>query len=252
MRHRPVRGRFAMLVMSAAAALAAGAPARAEPRSFATSFESVEDFRGFYITPQGHKGTTFQELSDEVVHSGRLAHKAWITGPNPPSGLFVNNNHRGYPTIQLYKLPGGAFRTPVRVTFRVWLDMEIAKGEWFSFATLDHTTANTWDPVLVNLSDEGFVHLMHVPANGRGEWSFQTDSIRFPMRQWVELSVELHFDEDNGYAAVWQDGQLVSRAPVRRGRGLLTQAHFGMYAPPSIAGGVVYNDDLTITEITVN
>ena len=226
--------------------------AGAEPRRYATGFEAIADFAGFYIVPQGHKGTTFQELSGEVVRSGRLAHKAWITGPNRPSSWFVNNNHRGYPTIQLYKLPGGGFRTPVRVVLWVWLDMEIAKGEWFSFATLDHTTSDTWDPVLVNLSDEGFVHLMHVPGNGRSEWSFQTDSIRFPQRQWVELRVELHFDKDAGYAAVWQDGQLVSRAPVRRGNGRLTQAHFGMYAPPSVTGGVVYNDDLTITEINVN
>lgn len=224
----------------------------AEPRAFSTSFETVSEFERFYIVPQNHKGTTSHDLSREVVRSGEFSHKAWVAGPNPASGFNRNNNHRGYPTIQLYKLPKGAFKTPVNVEFWVWLDMELAKGEWFSFATLDHTTSDTWDPVLVNLSDKGFVHLMHAPSNGRAEWSFQTETIKFPMRQWVKLTVQLHFDRRDGYAEVYQDGQMVSRAPVRRGKGLLTQVHFGMYAPPSITSGVVFSDDLTITEIKGN
>ncbi|MBL4627769.1 MAG: hypothetical protein JKY00_06990 [Roseicyclus sp.] len=222
----------------------------ADPRRFATSFEHVDEFAGFYIVPQNYMGSASHDLSDDRVHSGRFAHRAWVTQANP-SIRFRNTNHRAYPTIQLYTLEGGAFRTPVEVIFWVWLDMEIEEGEWFSLATLDHTTSDRWDPVLVNLSDEGFVHLMHTPTNGRGERSFQTDSIRFPQRQWVELSILLHFDRRAGYAEVRQDGQLVSAAPVRRGNGFLTQAHFGMYAPPTITNGVVYNDDLVIVEAAV-
>lgn len=224
----------------------------AGPRVYSTSFEAVDDFADFYIVPQNHKGTTSHDLSREVVHSGEFAHKGWISAANPASNWARNNNHRGYPTIQLYKLSDGAFQTPVKIEFWVWLDMEITKGEWFSFATLDHTTSDRWDPVLVNLSDEGFVHLMHVPTNGKSERSFQTSTIKFPMRQWVKLGVILHFGATDGYAEVYQDGQLVSRAPVRRGSGLFTQAHFGLYAPPSMTSGVVFNDDLVITEVTPN
>ena len=224
----------------------------AQPRSFSTGFESVDDFNGFYITPQDYKGTSSHDQSTEVVRSGQYSHKGWIYGTNRRSTWLTNNNHRGYPTVQLYKLPDGAFQTPVKIEFWVWLDIEVAQGEWFSFATLDHTTRDTWDPVLVNLSDEGIVHLMHVPSNGKSEYSFQTTDIKFPMRQWVKLSIELHFDQESGYARLWQDDVLVSEAPVRTGNGLFTQAHFGLYAPPSISSGVIYNDDLTITELSSN
>lgn len=232
--------------------LSAGNVWAGEPRSYFTSFETVEEFKPFYIVQQNYKNTTSHDLSDQVVHSGDLAHMAWIYGTNPASSRGVNNNHRGYPTIQLYKLPDGAFATPAKIEFWVWLDMEIAKGEWFSFATFDHTTTDRWDAVLVNLSDEGFVHLMHAPKNGQADWTFQTDTITFPQRQWVKLTVLLHFDKADGFAKVYQDDQLVSAAPVRRGDGWFTQAHFGMYAPPSIARGVVFNDDLRITEISEN
>lgn len=224
----------------------------AQPRVFSTSFEDVNDFQGFYITPQDYKGTSSHDQSTEQVRSGQYSHKGWVYGTNRRSTWLVNNNHRGYPTIQLYKLPAGAFQTPVKIEFWVWLDMEIAPGEWFSFATLDYTTRDTWDPVLVNLGDDGIVHLMHVPSNGKSEYSFQTQDIKFPMREWVKLSVELHFDQQNGYARLWQNDVLVSEAPVRTGNGLFTQAHFGLYAPPSVSSGVIYNDDLTITEILEN
>jgi hypothetical protein len=217
-------------------------------RVFETGFESVDDFDGFYIVPQDHLNTASHEQSTEQVHSGLSSHKGWIYGSNPPSSLFVNNNHRGYPTVQLYKTPDGAYRTPVLIELWVWLDMPIAPGEWFSFATLDHTTSDTWDAVLINLSDDGFVHLMHVPTNGQGVRTFQTTTVKFPMRTWVKLTTCLHFDGTTGFAKVWQDGELVSTAEVRRGNGTLTQVHFGLYAPPSIATGVVYNDDLSIRE----
>lgn len=218
------------------------------PRTFQTSFESVDDFQGFYIVPQNHKGSASHELSSAVTHSGNYSHKGWIYATNPPSTVTQNNNHRAYPTIQLYKTAGGAFKTPVLIEFWVWLDLNLSPGEWFSFATLDHTTSDSWDAVLVNLSDQGFVHLMHVPYIGQGDRAFQTSTITFPRRQWVKLTISLHFDSSNGYASVWQDDQLVSQAAVKRGTGFLTQAHFGLYAPPSMSSGVIYNDDLLIIE----
>ncbi|MHB8881401.1 MAG: heparin lyase I family protein [Thermodesulfovibrionales bacterium] len=217
-------------------------------RRFQTGFEAVDDFQGYYIVPQDHMGSASHDLSSAEIHSGRYSHKGWIYAANPPSTSTHNNNHRAYPTIQLYKTAGGAFKTPVFIEFWVWLDVNLSPGEWFSFATLDHTTSDSWDAVLVNLSDQGFVHLMHVPYSGQGERTFQTSTLRFPMKQWVKLSIVLHFDREHGYAMVWQDDQLVSRAEVKRGGGFLTQAHFGLYAPPSLSGGVIYNDDLVIKE----
>ena len=218
------------------------------PRTFQTSFESVHDVHGFYVVPQNHMKSASHDLSSEKVHTGKYSHKGWIYAVNPPSTPTQNNNHRAYPTIQLYKTSGGAYQTPVWIEFWVWLDVSLSTGEWFSFATLDHTTSNVWDAVLVNLSDQGFVHLMHVPYNGQGKYTYQTSTLKFPMKKWVKLTVSLHFDRNRGYAKVWQDDQLVSSAEVRRGTGFFTQAHFGLYAPPSLSRGVIYNDDLTIKE----
>lgn len=203
------------------------------------------------MTPQGYLNTSYHDLNDSLVHSGSYAHKAWITGPNPPSGV-QNNNHRAYPTIQLYKTPGGSFQTPCYITLWVWLDMKLdtngagEENDWFSFATFTNDESDNWSrTVLVNLSNEGFVHLMHVPDQGQQEHVFQTSSIKFPQKEWVELKIYLDFG-DNAYAKVWQNGVLVSQATINGIDNKLAQAHFGLYCHPSIETGVVYNDDLKI------
>ncbi len=224
----------------------------APKRVFVSSFERVEDFSGFYITAQGHLGTSFHEQSEEVVRSGRFSHKAWFDGANPDSTPMVNNNHRGYPTVQLYKTAGGSFESPCLVTLWVWLDVELqgdpsgGEDDWFSFATFTDDESDRWSrTVLVNLSHDGFVHLQHTAGQGRQEYVYQTTTTKFPMRQWVELKMYLDFG-DNGYAKVWQDGELVAHAAVGNISNRLAQAHFGLYSPPWMESGVVYNDDLRI------
>ena len=226
-------------------------PTQNQSRVFSTSFESIGDFSGFYIVPQNYSGSSSHDLSKEQVRSGTYSHKGWIYKENSES-FFTNTNHRGYPTIQLNRTGGGAFKTPALIEFWVWLDMDIQKGEWFSFATLDYTNSTEWDPVLVNLSDEGTVQLMHVPSNGQGKRTFQTNSIKFPMKKWTKLTMCLDFDAQDGNVKVWQNDQLVSTSMIAKGRGdgFLTQAHFGLYAPGSLSRGVVYNDDLVIKEGT--
>jgi hypothetical protein len=224
----------------------------AEKRIFTSSFESVVDFDGFYLSPQGHLGTSYHELSDSIVHSGTYSHKAWITGANDASTQSTNNNHRGYPTIQLQKTTDGSFYSPCYITFWVWLDIDLqastngGEDDWFSFATFTDDKSDNWDrTVLVNLSHDGFVHLQHVPKQGDQEYIFQTSTLEFPQQEWVELKIYLDFTND-GYAKVWQNGELVSHAEVKKTKNRLSQAHFGMYCPPQITSGVVYNDDLTI------
>ena len=221
-------------------------------RSFVSSFESVSDFEGFYITPQDHLNTTFHDLSDSIIFTGSLAHRAWIQGSNPPSTSTVNNNHRGYPTVQLYKTSGGSFTTPCYITFKVWLDMPLqasqngGENDWFSFATFSDDDTDSWmRTILVNLSYDGFLHLQHVPNQGQQQYIFQTNTILFPQKEWVEIKVYLDFDQGK-YAKVWQNGVLVSHAKVDNVNNRLSQAHFGLYAPPQIESGIVYNDDLVI------
>lgn len=225
-----------------------------QKREFISSFESVNDFDGFYITPQEHLGTTFHELTDSIVHSGIYSHRAWIEGANPPS-ITENNNHRGYPTIQLKNTTGGSFTSPCYIKFWVWLDMDLqasttgGEDDWFSFATFTDDESDNWDrTLLVNLSHDGYVHLQNVPNQYEQEHEFQTSIITFPQKEWVELKVYLNLN-NGGYAKVWQNGQLVSYAKIENITNKLSQAHFGLYCSPQLTTGIVYNDDLTIKEV---
>jgi hypothetical protein len=226
-------------------------PPAARGRSFQTSFESIAEFKNFYIVPQNYKRGASHDLAHEQVRSGTYAHKGWIYARNRAPNIFTgDNNHRAYPTIQLHKLPGGGFRTPCLIDFWVWLDAPLSKpGEWFSFATLSADASDRWRRVvLLNVGYEGWVHLMHVPNNGERGWEYQNRKHRFPMREWVHLKVYLDFDAKHGIAKAWMNGELVSQARVRGGKGVLQQAHFGLYAPPNLNRAVIYNDDLTIHE----
>ncbi|PIE85095.1 polysaccharide lyase [Candidatus Gracilibacteria bacterium] len=223
-------------------------------REFITSFESVKDFNDFYITPQNHLGTTFHELTNSNVHSGTYSHRAGIKGSNKASTSKVNNNHRGYSTVQFQKTKKGPFKTPCYVSLWVWVDMELnkdKKGEddWLSFATFTDDETDNWArTVLVNLSANGFVHLQHTTNQGEQNSIFQTSTITFPQKQWVELKIFLDF-RDNGYAKVWQNGELVSYAKIGNITNKLSQAHFGLYSSPQISSGEVFNDDLKIIEV---
>jgi hypothetical protein len=219
----------------------------AEHRVYRTSFESMDEFSGFYILPKNQYGTASYELSTQQVHSGRYAHKGYIYGSN-----YIHN-HRAYPTIQLQKLPGGGFRTPCVIEFWVWLDVALKPGEWFSFATFTPDPSDKWSRVVtLNIGAEGWPHLMHVPAQNHSEWIYQNKTIQYPMKEWVKFRVYLDFSAEHGCAKAWMNGQLVSEAKVEGGHGMLEQAHFGLYAHPSVSKGEVYNDDLVIFEGTGN
>ncbi len=225
-------------------------------RTYSTSFETVSEFTdpGFYIVPQNYMGTSSHDLSTDRAVTGTYSHKAWVYGANADS-TTVNNNHRGYPTIQLHKLPEGGFRTPCYITLWVWLNMPLTthspENQWFSFATLTPDSSDAWSrTVCVNLSYDGFVHLMHVPNQGEQTRIFQTNTLTFPQSQWVQLKIYIDFSTSNGYCKVWQDGVLVSHALVNGGDGYLQQAHFGLYCAPSISSGTIYNDDLVIEEVS--
>jgi hypothetical protein len=196
-------------------------------------------------------GTATHARSPERARTGSFSHKAWSWAENPtPSPYSGDNNHRAYPTVQLSQLPEGSFETPCLIELWVWLDVPSARpGEWFSFATFSADASPAWNRVvLLNLSQKGYVHLMHVPEDGQSAWDYQNKALKFPMRQWVQLKVYLDFDPVNGYAKAWMNGTLVSAARVEGGGGYLAQAHFGLYTPPTLGRATVFNDDLAIYE----
>lgn len=53
-----------------------------------------------------------------------------------------------------------------------------------------------------------------------------------------------------GEAKVWQDEALISASKVSGGCGVLEHAHFRLYASPTLSSGTVYNDDLSIREVS--
>ncbi len=225
------------------------------PRVWSTGFERESDAAGFYVTPQAHLGTSFHGLQSEQKHSGEKAHAAWIKGANN-TWLNADSNHRAYPTIQLHKLPGGGYRTPVLVEWWMWQDFpfESPKGnssacEWISYATLSLDASDRWSRVvLLNQGWEGYTHLMHVQSHNDRTWSFQERGVAVPQRKWTRLTMWLDAAPEGGRARAWVDGRLVSEGKVGGGAGRLEQAHFGMYADPDCRSGRILNDDLAIYE----
>lgn len=225
-------------------------------RVFATSFESADDFNGFYIVPQDEYATR-HELSGELKTDGQFSHKAWITGARSDTndGL-VYLPHRAYPTVQLHKTAGGGFVTPCLISFKAYLSMDLRDkpagsiDDWFSFATLSPDKSDSWKrTVVVNVTPDKLLRLVHVPNQGEQEYLYQNETLAYPREEWVEISIYADFSRSGGYAKVWQNGTLVSHARIEGGSGILEQVHFGLYAAASIDSGTVYNDDLIIREV---
>jgi hypothetical protein len=225
-------------------------------RIFTTSFEDTNDFSNFYIVPQGSYDS-YHELTTDKVLNGNYAHKAWIikARANTNDGI-VYLPHRAYPTIQLYKTEMGSFVTPCLVTIYVNLSIILNDkpsgqiDDWFSFATLSPDKSDNWTrTVLVNITPDNLVRLVHVPNQGEQQYVYQNESVLFPYNEWVRLDIYIDFSRNNGYAKVWQNRILVSYANVSGGNGILEQAHFGLYSSAATASGVIYNDELCIREI---
>jgi hypothetical protein len=165
------------------------------------------------------------------------------TAPDEPDGP----NHRGHPTIQLHKMTSGACTTPCMVDLWVWHDVPLHSGEWSSIATLSADSSDRWSRVFtVNIGPDGILGLFHVPDQGEGRLTFQTSTLRFPVRHWTRVRIYVDFDPRHGAIAVWQGHRLGSAAHVLGGQGFLQQAHFGLYTSPMVASGRVGNDDLKI------
>ncbi len=259
--------------------------------SLSIGFESVEEFKDFYIVPQNYQNSASHNLSSEVVKKGNKAHKAWIykayTGPRGQ-----NNNHRAYPTIQLNKSNLGIIKTKALVEFYVYADVELSQRpeqDWLSLATFTSYSDIYWARTyLVNVDRNYRLHLMHIPHQGLKSPDIASNSDVFlPKEQWSKITVYIDYGQENrfgsAFIAVWQNGVLASASrfsdriePQRLPRsqqppclsgwggksvieaerlcGLsyeqgLAQMHFGMYAPPKVKHGVIYNDELVVSTL---
>ena len=259
--------------------------------SYATSFETVEEFSRFYIVPQNHKSTASHSLASELSVSGKSSHKAWIYGKNEQL-KNTNTNHRAYPTIQMSKTSLGIVKTAVLVEISVWADIDLYRAEdksWFSLATFTSYDDTEWfRSYLINVDTDYKVHLMHVPNQGESKPDiFSKAGVALPRRAWSKITTYIDYTRNNRFQspiiAVWQDGGLVSASrfndrvdpsSVRpelhpkclkgwdgrevaqaekmcglKYEGGLAQMHFGLYAPPLLSRGVIYNDDLSVSKV---
>jgi hypothetical protein len=123
----------------------------------------------------------------------------------------------------------------------------MAFGQWVSLATLSADASDRWTRVVtVNLDPGGWLNVFHVPDQGAHQPQYETHR-PFPMGTWVHIEIRIDFDPRHGFIEVRQNDDLVARATVNGGHGRLEQAHFGMYAIPSLTAGTVCNDDLKIS-----
>jgi len=160
---------------------------------------------------------------------------------------------------------------------------------WFSLATFTSYDDIQWyRTYLINVDSDYKVHLMHVPAQGAASPDIFHDSqISLPKKQWSKITAYIDYSNNNRFEspviAVWQDGALVAASrfndrvdPENIPPGLvpeclngwdnrdvvlaeemcnlkyeagLSQMHFGLYSAPLLSHGVIYNDDLSVTEI---
>jgi hypothetical protein len=164
----------------------------------------------------------------------------------------------------MYKDAGGtgAFVGPVLLSLDIHLDMTLYEragvDDWLSLVTLTNDPSDNWArTVLVNLTEDGYLRLVHVPVQGAQTHTYQMNSsldptrrYRGPQKTWFRLDVYWDTTPVTGKAIVWQDGVRVSEAPVTDGNGTLTQLHCGLYCAAMVDHGYVYNDKLRIMEVS--
>jgi hypothetical protein len=218
-------------------------------RQWATSFESWDDFTSmdFDITPLNDGKGSAHTLSSVQVRSGKYAHMGVITA-------IEDSEHIGWPSVQLYKntYDFGGFSGGVYIEIWVWLDIAIGYNQWVTLGQISPSMGATPGTryISLDIGDQGYLQLGNVPDPNYAFHIYQDFTNLFPRRQWVNITLYVNFDPNNGYAALWQDGVLQSVANVHGGYFRVNQLHFGLYADNLIPGGVVFNDDLTITEVT--
>lgn len=160
---------------------------------------------------------------------------------------------------------------------------------WFSLATLTSYDDTEWyRSYLINVDADYRVHLMHVPNHGESAADIVKQApISLPRRKWAKITTYVDYGRGNRFQspfiAVWQDGTIVAASrfsdrisldyipksslpkclnnwdgkSLERAESLcnlkytagLAQAHFGLYAPPLLSSGTIFNDDLSVAEV---
>lgn len=169
----------------------------------------------------------------DVTYAGQGVYKGWPVAKQSES-------HRAYPVIHV-DIP-----SPLVNSFMVYLDVDynsMSETEWVHFATWSNNTV--WDVHTLSVRDRK-LEMAHLDWEYIGSGPQQD----FPLRRWVRFTAYIHYQGDEGYVRLWQDGQPVLEGTydVVAGRNLM-RAHWGWYSSGSIAKGVQYNDEIQIWKL---
>lgn len=237
-----------------------------------SSYESTNDFKSgsgsSWYVEDGSSYASHMDTSMEVVRHGVWSHKHVIdSARDVQNDTGAYKPHRAYVVIDLTKADGISYMGRALIQIYVYTDLllqeRVGTDDWFSLATLSCDSSDNWRrTILVNLTTDGYIRLVHVPGQGEQTHTFQMSSSNNPSgnrkwknKQWNRVDIYLDTDSLTGEAIVWQNQIKVSSANVRgcsfgdSTLPYLVQAHFGMYSPATMATGVVYNDKLRLIEV---
>jgi len=167
-----------------------------------------------------------------------------------------------------------------------------AEKNWLSLATFSSYSDQYWPhSYLINVDKDYKMGFQHVPVHEQSTPDiFHNTSIVMPSNQWVRVTVYIDYTSANTFnsptIALWQDGVMVmaskfnhriepsAYAPADQPAcasgwngqllidlenmcsfvytGGLAQMHFGLYTPPLLSSGTIYNDALTVQKLNKN
>jgi hypothetical protein len=188
-----------------------------------------EGFPGEWLD-WGDGSFTTSGNANSGVYAGEHVYKGWAVSAK-------NDSHRAYPVIHV-DIP-----SPLVNSFMVYLDVDysnLSSTDWVHFATW----GNNEDWAVHTLSvRERKLEMAHLSWRYIGPGS----QPEFPLRRWVRLTAYIHYDGDEGYVRLWQDGvaMLEGTYTAVPGRNLM-RAHWGWYSNGAITRGVQYNDEIQI------
>ncbi len=222
-------------------------------RTFKTNFTSVDEFPDFYIVPPGDYDTIHSlKSSPQPYHHAEIVKARDIDNESTPEYL----PHRGYQAYQFHKLPDGGFVKPTVTSLfvRVGASLKTLPGidDWISLFTMSTDSSDNWTrTILVNLSADGYLRLVHVPDQGQQIYVYQNSQplLKFPKNRWVRLDLFLDVSSVVKQAILFQEGKVVSKASLINVSPILQQAHFGLYASARLPYGYVDNAYLRVNEI---
>ncbi len=207
----------------------------AAPLEWSAPSASQAEFAGNWIEPN----TAFCQSEWISGPDGRY-HRGRILKPNLPG-----TTHRAYPTWQFGKTIGRFGPATVSFDFRYWVP-PMDSTQWLSLLTLARKNDDAdWDPVCVNVNQQGDLYIMHAPAHGQQVYTILGPT-KLEKDKWYHMDVDVDF-RASGYVVVSIDGRARLSAPFNGALGL-EAGHAGMYAEGSLPGGYIDNSNIIVRE----